>query len=282
MERQHGSVTGGMIANARQKRAEAKSQGVPYRRGARLYSFPEGLRLLVETLASQLRLPLIQGVAVQRIEREERGWRVVGEGRDRWQADAVVLACPAYSQARIVAEVAPDLANLMQQIPYAAAVVVGLGFRRSDIPMSLDGFGYIAPQHTRQDLLGVQWCSSVYPQRAPEGMVLLRAIAGGWNRPEIVGWPETQLVSAIRAELRLAMGIAAPPAFQRVVRWERAIPQYHVGHLKRLVELEAGLARYPGLFLTGNAYHGVAMNDCTEQASLVAQRVQAYLAQPVT
>ena len=38
----------------------------------------------------------------------------------------------------------------------------------------------------------------------------------------------------------------------------------------RVGRIEAAAARHRGLFLTGNAYRGVAMNDCTEQAEVVA------------
>src|SRR5262249_9807434 len=114
--------------------------------------------------------------------------------------------------------------------------------------------------------------------RAPAGSVLLRALCGGWHRPDVVGWDESRLLDAVRAELRLAMGITAPPRFHHVVRWERAIPQYHLGHLERVAAIEARATRHPGLFLGGNAYHGVALNDCTEQAEALAEKVGRYLA----
>jgi oxygen-dependent protoporphyrinogen oxidase len=85
------------------------------------------------------------------------------------------------------------------------------------------------------------------------------------------------LLAAARAELRLALGVVAEPVFHHVVRWDRAIPQYHLGHLERVGRIEGRAAGHPGLFLGGNAYHGVALNDCTEQAALLAGRVAGYL-----
>jgi oxygen-dependent protoporphyrinogen oxidase len=61
------------------------------------------------------------------------------------------------------------------------------------------------------------------------------------------------------------------------VRWDRAIPQYHLGHLERVARIEARAARHPGLFLAGNAYHGVALNDCTERGEVIAAAVRRYL-----
>jgi oxygen-dependent protoporphyrinogen oxidase len=281
-EEQHGSVLKGMMASARQRRAEAKARGEPARRGGGLWSFREGLRLLAETLAARLRQPPVLGVVVQRIEHLPPAtgparWRVVGAGGNAWTAEALVLTCPAPAQAALLSDLDPELAGRIGGIAYSGVVVAGLGYRREDVPHPLDGFGYIAPQRTRRDLLGVQWCSSIFPDRAPPGMVLLRALAGGWNRPEVVGWDDDRLLAAVRSELRLALAITAAPAFVHVTRWPRAIPQYQLGHLERVAWIEERAARYPGLFLGGNAYRGVALNDCTEQAEVLAGRIASSL-----
>jgi oxygen-dependent protoporphyrinogen oxidase len=280
MEREHGSLRSAMRHMAAVRRSEALAKGEMPRQGSRLLSFREGLRLLVEMLRDDLRQPPTFGVHVRRIESLGNGqWQVNGDGHDRWPADAVVLACPAHQQAALMADVDAQLAEAIGAIPYAAAMVVALGYRREDVPGSVDGFGFIAPQRTKRDILGVQWCSSIYPDRAPPGMVLLRAICGGWHRGEIASWDEERVRQAVRKELQNAMGITAAPIFEHIQRWEKAIPQYHLGHLERVAKIESLAATHPGLLLTGNAYHGVAMNDCTEQAEKVAARVAAYLSE---
>jgi oxygen-dependent protoporphyrinogen oxidase len=279
LEAQHGSVMKGLAAVARQRRREAAARGEQSPQPGRMWSFREGLRLLIETLSSRLNLPPLLGVSVRGLRRQEGqpGWFVLGEGREKWPADAVILTCPAHRQAALLADLDPLLADEVGTIPYSRVTVVAVGYRRSDVPGPLDGFGYIAPQRDRRDLLGVQWCSSTFPDRAPPGLVLLRALCGGWHRPDPAAWEEDRLIGAVRAELRLAMGITAAPVLHHIIRWERAIPQYHVGHAARLERVAARLRQHPGLFLGGNAYHGVAVNDCTEQAGLLAQQVREYL-----
>jgi oxygen-dependent protoporphyrinogen oxidase len=88
-----------------------------------------------------------------------------------------------------------------------------------------------------------------------------------------VDWDDNRLLTAVRGELRQSMGVEAAPVFHQVVRWEKAIPQYHLGHLERVAWIEERAARYPGLFLGGNAYRGVALNDCVEQAGVAAERM---------
>lgn len=283
LEKEHGSILRGMAHTARRRRAEAAARGEPAPQTGNLWSFREGLRLLSETLHDQLAQPPLLGVRVRRLEQGDSTdpawpkWVVHGEGQDRWTADAVVLTCPAYQQAELLADLDQELAERIGGIAYNRVAVVALGYRLADVPGHVHGFGYIAPQRTRRDVLGVQWCSSIFPGRAPAGTVLLRAMCGGWHRPEIVAWDEARLLGAVRAELERAMGIRAAPVFHQIVRWERAIPQYHLGHLERVAWIEARAARHPGLFLGGNAYRGVALNDCTEQAQVRAELLARYL-----
>jgi oxygen-dependent protoporphyrinogen oxidase len=73
------------------------------------------------------------------------------------------------------------------------------------------------------------------------------------------------------------MGVTGEPVFRRIVRWPAAVPQYVQGHSERVARIDAATALHPGLFLTGNAYRGVALGDCVEQGEQVAARVAVYL-----
>lgn len=278
LEREHGSVIKGFIAEAKKRRAEANAKGVAYERPGKMWSLPGGMRALIDAIVAQLKSPPDYGVAIRAVEKTNEDWRVHGERHQSWQADGVVLTCPAHQQAQLVSRLDAELAQEIGAIPYNCVAVVALGYRQADVPHSLDGFGYIAPENTRRDLLGVQWCSSIYPGRAPEGCVLLRAMAGGWQRPEIVDWDDHRLLQAIRTELHVAMNITAEPIFHKIIRWQKAIPQYHLGHLERVKRIDDRLKKWPGLWLGGNAYRGVAINDCTEQGDQIAQEIAANLA----
>lgn len=280
LEREYGSVVKGFAAAERKRKAEVKAKGLPDERPGKMWSCAGGLRVLVEAITAQLKQPPVYGVNIRTISKEGNPrkplWSVRADGQDAWKADAVVLTCPAYNQATMLGELDADLAQPIGAIAYNRIAVVALGFRKTDVPLPLDGFGYIAPQNTRRDLLGVQWCSSIYPGRAPDDCVNLRAMSGGWHRADIVDWDDARLLQALRTELKLAMNIDAAPVFHKIVRWDKAIPQYHLGHLDRLAQIDYRLKQQPGLFLGGNAYRGVALNDCTEQGGTIAQCIQQY------
>jgi oxygen-dependent protoporphyrinogen oxidase len=243
-----------------------------------MWSFPKGLSLLIDALRGRLRRPPLTGVGVRSLVWTPTGWEVHGEGRDRWQADAVALTCPAYQQAVLLADLDAELAKAIDAIAYNRIAVVALGYRTEDVPRRLDGFGYLSPQRSRRDVLGVQWCSSIFPDRAPPGLVLLRALCGGWHRGDLVDWPDERLIRSVRAEFAQALGIWAEPAFVHLVRWPKAIPQYFVGHLDRVAAIERRAERHPGLFLGGTAFRGVALPDCVERAATLAERVGEHLA----
>lgn len=279
LEKQHGSVIKGFVRSAKEKRLEAQAKGENYVRGSKMWSFREGLTVLIDALVSNLKSPPVTNVEVRNISRSDDGkrWQVFTADNRSWQADTVILASPAFTQADILQTLDDDLAKKIRTIPYNRVVVVAMGYDQADIPGKIDGFGFIAPQRTRRDILGVQWCSSIYPGRAPDGKVLLRAMCGGWHRPEIVDWDDQRLIDVVGKELQLAMGITAKPEFSHIVRWHKAIPQYHLGHLERVREIENKISEFPGLFLAGNAYHGVALNDCTEQGTILAEKTINYL-----
>ena len=277
MEAKHGSVLRGFIAAAKERKRAAVARGEPPPPPQRMWSFREGLGRLIAALQDQIGTPVTLGVAVQRIRWNpdpDRGrWLIEGEGSARWSADAVVLSCPAHQQAPMLAELDEPLAREISEIPFNRIVVAALGYRQADVPGSHDGFGYIAPENTRRDILGVQWCSSIFPDRAPPGMVLWRVLCGGVRRADVYDWDDEAVLRACHQEMRLAMGVRGEPVFSRIIRWPRAIPQYRLGHPDRVERIEAAAAKHVGLYLTGNSYHGIAMNDVTEQAERIAERL---------
>jgi oxygen-dependent protoporphyrinogen oxidase len=243
----------------------------------RMWSFRDGMQTLTDSLADRLGRAVVTGEAVSRIERTATGWRVRAAGAEVWDADAVVLTLPAYRQADLLEPIDAALATEVAAIPYNRIAVVALGYREADAPHRPAGFGYIAPQRTRRDVLGVQWCSQIFRDRAPPGCVLWRALCGGVHRGDVCDMPDDDLVRTVHAELTHVLGVTGEPVFREIVRWPRAIPQYVVGHLDRLARIDARAATLPGLFLGGNAYRGIALNDCSQQGGEFAARVAAYL-----
>lgn len=279
MERGHRSLVRALIAQQRAVRGDRAAAG-PGPRGpgpsGRLTSFRDGgMQRLLDALRAALRGEVRLGTRVEGLETGgERGYRLrVANADTRTPVDTfddVVLTVPALAAAALLRPHLPDAADALAAIPYAGVRVFGLGFDRIDVPRALDGFGFLVPRGQGVRSLGVLWTSSLYPGRAPAGKVLLRVLAGGRLDPEMLELSDGEALAAVRRDLLLTMGIAAQPEFVETVRWPEAIPQYTLGHARRLRSADAALATFPGLHLAGNAYRGVGVNDCVREAERVA------------
>jgi oxygen-dependent protoporphyrinogen oxidase len=75
------------------------------------------------------------------------------------------------------------------------------------------------------------------------------------------------------AELKEILGIQGAPVFKRLERHTHAIPQYNMGHLERVAQIDTELQKHPGLWLTGNAFRGVGINDCTRAGFNIAEHI---------
>jgi len=258
-----------------------RSGGGPAGPGGTLTSFAGGLSVLPETLGQALAGKITCAIPLTAVERNGQGYRLhLGAGREVYDCDVAVLAVQAADAVAPLQSLDADLAGVLGQFEYAPVAVVGLGFEQAALHTGLDGFGFLVPGEERRRILGSLWTSSIFAHRAPDGCVLLRTLVGGARNPQLALLPEAQLVELARAELRQILAITATPVFVQVFQWPRAICQYTVGHRERLQQLDARLSALPGLFLTGNSYRGVALNDCTQNAVQVANAVTAYLAAP--
>ncbi|HXB54688.1 MAG TPA: protoporphyrinogen oxidase [Vicinamibacteria bacterium] len=276
METDHGGLLRALLAKMWKKGKGKRREPGGAPRG-RLTSFREGTETLVRALARARGGALQTGVLVSGLTPAGGGYELALDGGGRVAADAVVLTGGAGESARIVEGLDKELASLLRGIPSAPLAVACLGYLESSLPRALDGFGFLIPRGEGPRILGVLWDSSIYPGRAPSGRVLLRAMIGGAHDEEVLALDDAALLSLVRKDLKTTMGLDADPVFVRIYRHPRGIPQYTVGHLDRLARAEARLERYPGVYLAGCAYRGVAINSCVAEAGPLAGRILSRL-----
>jgi oxygen-dependent protoporphyrinogen oxidase len=274
LEREHRSLILALIRLQRQRRGTgvATEAGGP---AGTLCSFEGGLEELPRALAKALGGSVRLNAEVEKIATFSAGWRLSLTGGARQQvieAEQLILAVPAHQAASLLQPLDQRLSADLQEIEYAPICVVHLGYSRAE-PAVPDGFGFLVPAEERLHILGAIFISSVFPWRSQERRTLLTCMMGGARQPELFEREGGELVALARQDLERALGLSAAPAFQRIVRWRRGIPQYNVGHLARVRRIEESASRLPGLFLTGNAYRGVGLNDCVRNSTLLAARI---------
>jgi oxygen-dependent protoporphyrinogen oxidase len=96
---------------------------------------------------------------------------------------------------------------------------------------------------------------------------------GGMRRSELSLQDEDKQVHLVMDELNHIMGIKVQPDFARVYIHKRGIPQYFPGHERKLDTIDGIVGRFKGLYLTGNAYRGIGVNDCIENSYKLAEKI---------
>jgi oxygen-dependent protoporphyrinogen oxidase len=214
--------------------------------------------------------------AIRRIE--SAGYGVENEAGIRSTVDAVILALPAFRAAELIGGWAGELAGALREIEYASSAIVVTGHRQAHVRHPLDAAGLVIPHAERRKILAVSFLSRKFPIRAPADRVILRTFVGGALQPELLDRHDDAIVRLVRDELSAVLGVTGEPEFARVVRYERAMPQYGLGHVQRVERIEQLASQFAGLELAGNAYHGVGVPDCIQSGESAAERAWAQVA----
>ena len=281
LEREYGGLVRAMIKLAKKKKqeiAEGKAVASAAGPGGVLTSFRDGIQTLTDIVGERLGPQLVvRGESAVKVSRGDSVPYRVQTGSRELDADIVILATPAYATAELLQGIDGPMAATLNEIPYATMTVVCFGYEQEKIAHDLNGFGYLIPKAEGMNILGTLWDSSIFENRAPEGKVLLRSMMGGACFPQYIKLSDKEVVQKVRDNLQTIMGIKEAPDFVRIFRHEKAIPQYTAGHGKRLDALAERGRTTPGLFLTGNSYRGIGLNDCVAAANRTADEVLGYL-----
>ncbi|HMD08152.1 MAG TPA: protoporphyrinogen oxidase [Candidatus Acidoferrum sp.] len=273
-ERSAGSIIRGMLR-------VGKSKPGPKQRPT-LQSFRDGNERLVKALAANLGPALRCGVEVTTIqnsgaESPQSGKPFVveartGAGTENILAGRLVLAAPTYVAANLLP---PAVAASFGKIEYAPIAVVSLGYQKQDVGHSLDGFGFLIPRSEGLRTLGTVWNSSLFPNRAPQGSVSLTGFIGGATDPQAISLSAEEISAIVHREIAPILSIRNHPTFSNVEIYQRALPQYNIGHTARIANLERESSALLNLRLVGNYLRGPAIGACIEQALAVADQIRA-------
>ena len=232
----------------------------------------EELVAVLDASGAQLRLCTpVQSVQPDKVK--PGAWRVILESGERLAANGVILATPAFVSGALIEGVAPKLAAELSAIEYVSTATVTMAFPESELPRPLDGYGYVIPRREGRKALACTWTSTKFPHRAPEGYALLRVFVGRAGQEQKIIWDNEALLEIAREELELTLGITAKPMLTSIYQWEKAMPQYNLGHPARLERINAMIEEFPGLGLAGNGYQGIGIPDCIHSGELAVRSV---------
>jgi len=154
---------------------------------------------------------------------------------------------------------------------------VNLAYKMSDFPRMPQCFGFVVPAAEGREIIAGSFSSLKFPGRAPDGFILMRVFMGGVLQRRMMERGDEQLIAAARHEIAALLGVNAAPILTRVARWSDSMPQYAVGHLNLVSEIEQRAAKLSGFALAGAAYRGVGLPDCIRSGEQAADAVWSYL-----
>ncbi len=279
MERESGSL----IRAAFQQRMKVKGPETSdtTSSGAR-YGLFAGLAGGMEDLVAALRTAVESdcsvrtGIRIKSVGRSHdrpTGYRIVLSDDSAELFDAVIVATTAHQAAVLLNDLDSTLASELRGIEYASSAVVVTAHKLANVRHPLNSFGLVVPHCERRRILATSFSSRKFPERAPADSVLMRTFVGGAMQPELYDLDDNELLKVVREELSDIFGIQGDPEIALVVRYPRAMPQYHVGHLDRVARIESRTATYPGLALAGNALRGVGIPDAISSGEVAAKAV---------
>lgn len=269
LELNHGSLLKGLTAVP-----ESSSSGQKY---PPFVSLPGGMATLVQAILDQLPTnTIVTGRSVATISRNaNHAYRIALADGASLEADALILATPAFVTAHLLEPVDATLAAAHAAIPYASSAIVTLAYEEA-IPQP-EGYGYVIPRIANSDVLACTISSNKWHGRAPAAGLLVRVYLGHYGQRDVTQDSDAELLALAQQEVAETLDLTATPTFHRIYRWPLSMPQYILGHTDRLAQIATCLPNHPGLFLAGAAYRGVGIPDCIREGEDAAQAAIQYL-----
>lgn len=274
LERTHGSVIKAFVQMSRARRDAGQEPGL----SPGIVSFQNGLQEIPDAIGKYLGTEVRLRAPVTQLRSGTGGWTVGAAFQAPELYDAVVYAAPAHALDEIDLDLpGGERLSTLSSIVHPPVAVLALGFRREQISHPLDGFGFLVPEVERRRVLGAVFSSSLFPQRAPAGHVMLTVFVGGTRDPDLVQADPQTLTARVLDDLRPLLGTRGDPTFRAVQLWPKAIPQYVLGYGRFKDIAEDVERRNPGLVLAGTYRDGISLGDAMASGEQAAARVMHQL-----
>ncbi len=239
MEQEYGSFTKGFLAS---RKAGNKRE---------IISFKGGLQALTKALKEKLQH--VKFETVNSLEIAENDVNVTTE-KATYKANNCSLAVPAHVAAKLLTPIDGTLARQIGEVHYPSLLGWQVTFETSAITQRIPSFGILFPSVSGKTIKGVIHYSEIFGTQDTYQHFTVFAAANANNR--------AQVEQQVREEFKQLYGVSAEPIESIFTFYEKAIPQFNVGHGKLLHAIEEWEKRHLRLTLLGNWRTGVAIGDC--------------------
>ena len=260
LEQKHGNLVKGMMAmQGMRKQSGAATEG-------QFAQLTGGLESLVDALVEQMpkNVSLRTSTEVLEASYTDKLYTVQTQnGTDSY--DRLVITTPpkAYEKFFVGDEKFEDLRHMEQ----SSCAIVIMSLSKLAFTKPLQGTGFVITRSTETPLTACTYISSKWPQTTPQDKVVLRVFLGKPTDSTVDTHSEEELCELALSEIRNILKFTGNPEWMEVVRLQKSMPQYEVGHKGRVATLMGHVQEhYPGLALIGTPFKGVGMPDGIKQA----------------
>lgn len=244
-------------------------------------ALPGGMRTLIDALASRSAAEIRLGTTVRRLERQATGWRVeVGPvpRPEFLDADAVVVALPPPAARKLLADVVPAASAAYGRIEVGSMAVVSMVLPSDAVLPDASGVLLAVGEKHRDGTPFTAKAFTFTSRKWGGDRVRLRASVGRVGEEHTLQRDEDALLADVLTDLTELTGVTVRPDAWTVTKWGGGLPQYGVGHLATVAEIERAVAAVPGLAVTGASFRGVGIPACVDAATAAATKVVDHLA----
>jgi len=156
--------------------------------------------------------------------------------------------------------------------------VVTLSLPARVVGAELTGTGFLVPRSSSIDgrpalMTGCTYLGRKWPHLARPGEELIRVSVGRFGDQRHQDLDDDELRASVAGEPSRIIGVSGRPTDSLVTRWDQAFPQYRVGHLIRVAQVEQEVATLEGMAVAGAALRGVGIPACIGSGRSAARAV---------
>jgi protoporphyrinogen/coproporphyrinogen III oxidase len=272
LEELYGGLIKGMIKGAKERKQRAEQS----KQNARMFSFKCGMQSFPKAIAEKLNGKVNYESMVKSVERSGSKWKVLYEQNSEQKeiiTDIVLSSIPAYIAGEVFKKIDGTLSNHLNVIYYPPVMVLFLGYRKEDVGLLLDGFGFLIPKKENKSYLGAIWSSVIFTNRSDDDTACFTIFIGGARSPELFDLEKDVLIKKVLDEFHSTMKIISEPIFIKERMWDKAIPQYNIGYIEHENYFDQFEKANPGIFLSGNYRGGIAVGDCVKNSEIVSKKI---------
>lgn len=234
-------------------------------------TFKNGLSTLIEALEANLQQGTIRkGTKVTSIEKTREGtYEIFIQNSAPIIADGVIMTTPFKVAQSILKDVAA--AQAIEPSNSATIGTVTMAFNKEEITRYKDAINIFISRNSHFAITSCTFANRKWDNVCDENHELVRIYIGRVGDESIVELSDQEILETVLSDLQLMIGINVQPTFAKVTRWQKAMPQYTVGHSQRVEQLQQAIKQeFPHVLLAGSSYKGISMPNCVKQGRQAA------------